>query len=60
MREKSKSGGVEKYLKNYARNNKLTLTQEKMKFFIETWEKFLESIPTELQIFLQVIQDQNQ
>ena len=36
---------VANYLQNYARRNKLTVAQAKERFFIETHEKFVESVP---------------
>ena len=36
---------IANYLKNYARRNKLTISQEKEKIFIEMHEKFVESVP---------------
>ena len=36
---------VVNYLQNYAQRNRLTTTQAKEKFFIETHEKFVESVP---------------
>ena len=36
---------VENYLQNYTRRNRLTITQAKERFFIETHEKFVESVP---------------
>ena len=36
---------IDNYIKNYAHRNKLSLAQAKAKFFTETHEKFLESIP---------------
>ena len=36
---------LENYLQNYARRNRLTIAQVKDKFFIETHEKFIESVP---------------
>ena len=33
------------YLKNYARRNKLTVAEAKERFFRETHEKFVESVP---------------
>ena len=36
---------VENYLQNYARSNRLTFAQAKEKFFTETHEKFVESVP---------------
>ena len=38
-------GKIENYLQNYARINKLTIFQAKEKFFTETHEKFVESVP---------------
>ena len=36
---------VENYLQNYTRRNRLTNAQAKGIFFIETHEKFVESVP---------------
>ena len=36
---------IVKYFQNYARRNKLTISQKKEKFFTETHEKFVESLP---------------
>ena len=36
---------IANYLQNYARRNRLTIAQEKEKFFTETHEKFVESMP---------------
>ena len=36
---------IANYLKNYARRNELTIAQEREKFFFETHENFVESIP---------------
>ena len=36
---------IENYIKKYAQQNKLNLAEEKAKFFMETHEKFLKSIP---------------
>ena len=37
---------IANYLQNYARRNRLTIAQEKEKFFTETvHEKFVESVP---------------
>ena len=36
---------IASYLQNYARRNRLTTTQEKEKFFTETHENFIESVP---------------
>ena len=36
---------VANYLQNYARRNRLTVTEAKARFFIETHEKFVESVP---------------
>ena len=35
---------IENYLQNYARRNRLSIAQEKDKFFTETHEKFLELV----------------
>ena len=36
---------IANYFQNYARRNRLTIAQEKEKFFTETHEKFVESVP---------------
>ena len=36
---------IANYLQNYARRNRLTIAQAKEKFFTETHEKFVESVP---------------
>ena len=36
---------VENYLQNYARRNRLTTAQAKERFFTETQENFVESVP---------------
>ena len=36
---------IANYLQNYARRNRLTTAKAKDKFFTETHEKFVESIP---------------
>ena len=36
---------VENYLQNYARRNRLTVAEAKERFFTETHEKFVESVP---------------
>ena len=36
---------IANYLQNYARRNKITISQVKEKFFTETHEKFVESMP---------------
>ena len=36
---------IANYLQNYVRRNRLTITQVKEKFFTETHEKFVESVP---------------
>ena len=33
------------YLQNYARRNRLTVAEAKARFFIETHEKFVKSVP---------------
>ena len=43
---------IANYIQNYARRNSLTLAQARARFFTETHEKFLESIPQELKKFL--------
>ena len=36
---------VVNYLQNYARRNRLTVTEAEARFFTETHEKFVESVP---------------
>ena len=36
---------IENYLQNYVRRNRFTIAQAKEKFFTETHEKFVESVP---------------
>ena len=36
---------ITNYLQNYSRRNRLTIAQAKEKFFTETHEKFVESVP---------------
>ena len=36
---------IANYLQNYARRNRLTTAQAKERFFTETHEKFIESVP---------------
>ena len=36
---------IANYLQNYPRRNKLTVAEEKERFFIETHEKFVELVP---------------
>ena len=36
---------IANYLQNYARRNRLTISQAKEKFFTETHDKFVESVP---------------
>ena len=36
---------IANYLQNYTRRNRLTITRVKEKFFTETHEKFVESVP---------------
>ena len=36
---------IANYLQNYARRNRLTVAEAKAKLFIETHEKFVESMP---------------
>ena len=36
---------IANYLQNYERRNRLTIAQAKEKFFTETHEKFIESVP---------------
>ena len=36
---------IENYLQNYARRNRLTIAQAKEKFFTESNEKFIDSVP---------------
>ena len=43
---------IANYLQNYARRNRLTVTEEKEIFFTETHEKFVESVPQLLNKFL--------
>ena len=43
---------VANYLQNYAQRNRLTIAQAKERFFIETHEKFVESVPQILKKFL--------
>ena len=43
---------VANYLQNYVRRNNLTIAQEKERFFIETHENFVESVPQLLKKFL--------
>ena len=43
---------IENYLQNYARRNKLTLSQAKEKFFSEMHEKFVEFVPHALKKLL--------
>ena len=43
---------VSNYIQNYARRNSLTIAQARAKFFTETHEKFVESIPNELKKFI--------
>ena len=43
---------VVNYLQNYARRNILTIAQAKERFFTETHEKFVESVPQILKQFL--------
>jgi len=43
---------VTNYIQNYARRNNLTIVQAREKFFTESHEKFLESIPHELKKFI--------
>ena len=45
---------IDNYIKNYARWNKLSLTQTQEIFFTETHEYFHESIPQALQKSLQI------
>jgi hypothetical protein len=44
---------IENYIKNYARQNKLSLVQSKGKIFTETHEKILDNIPQAIQKLLQ-------
>ena len=46
---------IANYLQNYARRNRLTNAQAKEKFFTETHEKFVESVPQ----FLKKLLDEN-
>ena len=50
---------TENYIKIYVGRIKRTLMEAREKFFINIHEKFLETIPTELKIFLQIVHDQN-
>jgi len=43
---------VSNYIQNYARQNSLTIAQARVRFFTETHEKFLESVPQELKKFI--------
>ena len=43
---------IDNYIKNYTWWNKLSLAQAQEMFFTETYKKFLESIPQELQKLL--------
>ena len=43
---------VSNYIQNYARRNSLTIAQARARFFTETHEKFVESIPHELKKFI--------
>ena len=43
---------ITNYLQNYARINRLTIAQAKEKFFSETHEKFVESVPQSLKKLL--------
>ena len=43
---------ITNYLQNYARRNKLILAQAKEKFFSETHEKIVESVPHALKKIL--------
>ena len=36
---------IANYLQNYARRNRLTVAEAKARFFTETHEKFVESVP---------------
>ena len=36
---------ITNYLQNYTRRNRLTIAQEKEKFFTKTHENFVESVP---------------
>ena len=36
---------IANYLQNYVQRNRLTIAQEKERFFTETHEKFVESVP---------------
>ena len=36
---------IANYLQNYAQRNRLTIAQAKERFFTETHEKFVESVP---------------
>ena len=50
---------VANYLQNYARRNKLTIAQEKERFFTETHEKFVESVPQLLKKLLDEKSERN-
>jgi len=43
---------VSNYIQNYAHRNSLTIAQARARFFTETHEKFIESIPHELKKFI--------
>ena len=43
---------IDNYIKNYARQNKLSFVQAQEKFLTETHKKFLEGIPQALEKFL--------
>ena len=45
---------IANYLQNYFQRNKMTIAQVKEKFFTETHEKFVESVPQ----FLKKLQDE--
>ena len=43
---------IANYLQNYVRRNRLTIAEVKEKFFIETHENFVESVPQLLKKFM--------
>ena len=43
---------ISNYIQNYARRNNLTIVQARARFFTESHEKFVESIPHELKKFI--------
>ena len=44
---------IENYKENYARRNKLTLRQDRSKFYTELHNFFVEDVPTEIHIVLE-------